>query len=393
MALGCLLCVSWICFLLFDGSAGLPALKGYGYPYTADSRNLADDGENEGLTSLTFEGYWPTSNSQPADGVYTSYNKPLVSQQPVSFPAQQKLPNTPGAPQVARLVNGMLRNWGLENLDKPLIFPLRINYQLGHPEKSQPGPIQPQSPSFNVASSNSLHASPSTGGATHYASSTAYYDPASSYTSQAAKSPSSDSWQPEPVNRDHGVADLNTGSSAHGGDSSNVPHLVFEDVFQYPSANTEPAAPSHGGISNAGGYSQAHYVSEGSLTENALETSFPSYPANVGAHPSSAFGKGSSSSSYQPHERTSPQLPQKPVIGSQVASQRVSEPIPPPPPSYISQSRTGYQRGGYLYAKSIYSPEFPPPPPIPVSLLGVKRPAMSYRAAPKGVKNPQSAKW
>ncbi|XP_071329830.1 DNA-directed RNA polymerase II subunit RPB1-like [Trachinotus anak] len=365
MVLGCLFCVSWFCLLLFDGSVGLPAIKGYGYPYTADSRNIGDDGEDDVLTSPTFESNWLTSNGQLTD--HTSYNKPSVAQQPVSVPAQQKLPNTPSAPQVERLVNGASRDWGLENLDKPLTFPLRPNYQPSAPEKLQPGPIQPQS--------------------------TSYYYPAPFYTPQAAKSSSFDSWQPESVSSDHGVPNFNTGSSAHGGDSSNMPHLVFEEVFQYPSENSEPSAPSHSGISSPGGYNHGHYVSE-SLTENALEPLFPSYTANVGTQPVVAPGWGSSSRSYQPHnERTSPQLSQKVASYQNVVSQRVSEPIlpPPPPTSYIIQSRNGYQRGRYLLTDSSYSPEFPPP--MPLSSPSVKGPAISYPASPKGVKNPQRTKW
>ncbi|XP_018526359.1 uncharacterized protein LOC108879547 [Lates calcarifer] len=270
MAFGCVLWVSWICFLLFDGSDGLPAIKGYGYPYTSDLRNLGDDGEDEVLTSPTSE----------------------------------------------RPVNGDLRDWGLEN-----------------PAKPQPGLIKPQSTSLDVASLNSMDTSPSTSGAGHYAQAISSYKPASSSQSQAANSP---------------------GSSAHGGDSHNIPRLVFEQVFQYPSENKDPAPSSNDGASNtAGDYSLAHGMSEGSSSENASESSFPSYPANAGAQPVFTSGERSSSSlnfgqtSYWPHnDKTTSWLPQEPVSTQKVVSPWVSKPLlpPTPPPSYIIQSRNGYQR-------------------------------------------------
>ncbi|XP_040918032.1 DNA-directed RNA polymerase II subunit RPB1-like [Toxotes jaculatrix] len=388
MALGCLLLVSWICFLLFDSSAGSPAIKGFGYPYMTDSRNLDDDDGQDVLTSPTSdENNWQASNSHLTDPVYTGYKKPSVAQHPVLVPTHQKLPNTPRVPEVERLVNGDPRDWGLENADKPLIFPLKPNYQLSDPAKPQPWPMQPRSAPHNVVSSDSIDASPSTGGAADYASTTVDFELDPSDTSHSAKSPSFDSWQPEPVSSGYGVADsglgspkqdFNTGSNANGDDSSNIPRLVFEEVFQYPSENTEPS-PSY-------------------------DPSFPSSPTNVESQPVYASAKGRSFSggenldfgqtSYQPRKKTPSWVAQKPVADTQaVVSQRVSEPIPPPPPpsSYIIQSRNGYQRGRYLLAKSSYLPEFPPP--MPVSSTGIKRPATSQPASPKGVKDPQRTKW
>lgn len=359
--------------MLFDGSFGLPAIKGYGYPHTADSRNIIDD--EDGV--LTSESYWPTSNSNPT--VYTSYNNPSVAQQPVSVPTLTKLPNAPSAPQVERLVNGVSREWGLENTDKPLSFPLRPNYR-SDPVNPQPGSSQPHATSLNVGSSNSEHPSPST--STNYASSTARYDLVLSYTP-----PSLDSWEPEPISSEHMTVDFSTGG--HEADSSKKHNLVFEEVFRFPS-NAEPSAPSHGGISNsAGEYSQAHYISEGSLAENAVEPSFPHYPAHVRAQPVAAPGKGSSSSSYQPHKRTYPQVPQKPVSRfPKVVFQRVSQLILPP--RYIIQSRNGYKQRKQFLSISTYLPGFPSP--MPVSSVGVKEP-VSYPAAPKGIKNPKRTKW
>ncbi|XP_039978852.1 DNA-directed RNA polymerase II subunit RPB1-like [Xiphias gladius] len=408
MALGCLLWISWTLFLLFNGSSGLPAIKGYGYPYKTDSRNIGE-GEDEVWNSLSSGSNWQASASQPTDAVYTSYNKPSVAQQPVFVNTPQKLPN---ALEVEKPVNGDPRDWGLQNLAEPFIFPLKPNYLPSDPAKPQPYPIKPQATSLNAVASNSMKASPSTGGPVHHASLTAYYEPATSYTAQAAKSPSLDSSQADPVSSGYKVTDLgfgsrekafNTGSSAHGGTLRNIPHLVFEEVFQYPSENTAPSPRYVGTSSSAGGYSQAPYMSEGSPTGYASEPSFPSYPANVGAQPVYTPGKGHLSSrfsgenlrfgqtSYQPHEN-SPRLPQKPDISTQtLPSQRVSEPIlPPSPPIYSMQSRSAYQRGRYVFSESTYSPQFPPPMPVSATGEGL---ATSQPAAPKGVQNPQRTKW
>lgn len=304
--------------------------------------NIDDEGEDDVLVTSSNAESGPVLNY----GVHTSHNKPPLTHPTVPVPQL----NAPSF-HVEILVNGVPRDWGLENHDTPLVFPLRPNSQ----------------PSY-----------PGTDGATHHAGSSAYYDPA---PSQPEESPGFDSG---PVGSGHGVTDFNAGSSAHGSDSGNMPHLVYEDIFQYPSENTQASDPSHAGLASVGGYSQAHHTNKGSLNENALEASFVSY------QPVAASGKGNS---YQPtNVKALPQLAPKPVISQEEVSQRVSEPIPhpppppppPPPSSYIIQTRNGYQRLRYLHTKSSYSPEFPPP--MPMRSLGVKRPA-TYPAAPKSVKN------
>ncbi|XP_034448676.1 uncharacterized protein LOC117766073 [Hippoglossus hippoglossus] len=159
----------------------------------------------------------------------------------------------------------------------------------------------------------------------------------------------------------------NTGSSTHGGGSQNVPHLVYEEVFQYPSENAAQS-PSDGGVSNTAG--GAGYMSTG----YSSEPSYQKYPANAGAQQVAT----SAQMSYQPQNPVA--SPEKEV------SVRVSEPLlpPPPPSSYIVQSRDSYRRSRYLFNKSRYSPGFAPP-------LAVRSvPARRQPAAPVGVKNPQS---
>lgn len=352
---------------------------GYGYPYASDSRNIGDDVNDEVLTY---------SNNPPTRTVYAAYKPPAV-QGPGWAPSRQNVPNKPSDLEVERLVNGVQRVWGLENPDEPLVFPLPSD-----PAKPQHGPVQPQSTLLSVASTNGMPAYPSAGDST-YSSPTAYYAP--STTSQAAKSPSSESWQPEPDSSGYGVVDLNSGAA--GG---NINHLVYEDVFDYPSESAEPSH-SYGSTSNtAGWYGQATDESQESSTRYASTLEKPSapwYPTNAGAQPVYPSRTESSSggvnfnfgqAGYQPRDDKVSWRPQKTYNTQKVAvSQRVSEPIlpPAPPPSYIIQSRNGYQRGRYILKNTRYSPEFDAP--MPVSSKGVKGPAPSRPAAPNGVKSPQ----
>ena len=161
----------------------------------------------------------------------------------------------------------------------------------------------------------------------------------------------------------------------------NVPHLVYEEVSQYPSENAAQY-PSDGGVSNtAGGAGQAGYMSTGYSTEYSSEPSYQRYPANAGAQQVATSAKGSS-----PPAKMSFQ-PKKPVASPKQVFVRVSEPIlpppPPPPSSYIVQSRNNFLRARYLLNKSRYSPGFAPP-------LAVRsEPARKQPAAPLGVKNHQ----
>lgn len=279
------------------------------------------------------------SDYQPTGLFYTRYNKFSDAQWPGLVSSQQNLLNRPSAPAADKLVNGGSRYFELENL-KSLLFPSSPN-QASNPANPRPGP----------ASTNSMPSSPA-GGSSLYVSQTANYEP----IYLAPKFPSFDSWKPQPDGRDYGVVDsgfgspdFNSGSSRDG--ASNIPHLVFEEVFQYPSETTGPS-------NTAGGYSQANYMSKGFSTGNAASLggpSFPRNPTNVGAQ----MGlKGF-------------WIPQKQFVGSQnVVNPRVRKPILPPP-SY-GKSSNGYQKARYM-------PVFPYP--MPVSSNGVQ----GQSAAPKGV--------
>lgn len=327
--------------------------------------------DDEVMHSLSFND-WQASNGQPTGPAYTNYNKPSAAPKPGLVPTQQIVPS---APEVER--GGESRHWGLENLNEPLTFPLRPIYRPSDPGNPQPGPIQSQT-SLNVDYSNGMNASPSTGGASRTGSPNA--EPAPSYNSQGENSPRLNTWQPEPVNGGYGAAgsltqDSNTGSRTRERSTRKEPHRIFEDVFQYPSENTESSPRYDNIFNNAGGSSQASYVSKGSSTEYSSEPSLPSYPANAGGPHVLPPGKGSSvfgQTSYQPHNEKTPALgPQKTVIHTQRVREPSRPPPPPPPPStYIIQSRNGYKRARKLLNKSRYSKEFFLP--MPVSSMAVK---------------------
>ncbi|KAM7372029.1 hypothetical protein PAMP_009226 [Pampus punctatissimus] len=366
MAPGLLLWFIWICSLLLNGSVCLPAIKGYGYPYVSDWRNIGDDGD-EVLNSAVPT--WQASNNHGS-----GYNTPSVAQWTDLVPTSQNLPNTPSTHDQERLVSGASRDWGLDNVDKPLVFPLRPNNQLSDPAKPQPSPIQPQS-SASLASTSGVPFSLNAGGSTEYALS---YPPQASSHSVA----------------NHGAGNQNIASSADGGGSHNTPRLVFEEVFHYPKNTDALSAQSYGDVSSTvGGYSVANEMGPLPDYASTLENSpFSSYPPNVGTHsayPSEMVTLDSSQPYYQPLYEGSYWLKQEPVLSTQEAE--VSGPILPLSSSYIIQSRNGYQRGRYRVSKSRYTPEFRFP--ITFSPKGVKSTAPSRPAAPKGVKNPERTNW
>lgn len=357
MALGLLLWVSWITFLVFDSSAGSSVIQGYAKKI--DARNIGDDEEDEMLTFDLSD--LQASNNQPTVSAYTSNNNPSVAQWPHLVPSRQNQPNRHGVPEAGRLVNGGPREWGLGNLEKPLMFPLSPVYQPNDPAKPQPGPALPQS--LSVASTNRMPDSPA-GGSSLYQSLPAHSEPALPY--QAANSPSFES-----VSSGHSVSGHPNQDPNRGG-SGNNPHLVYEEVFEYPNENTGPSS------NTAGQHSQPNYRGKGSTSRRG-GPSFPSFPTKLSTK--FAFPSGKKILELLP----------KPAIKTTKTelTQRVRKPIlpPPPPSSYIVQSRNGYQRARYILSHSKYSPEFPSP--MPANLKGVK----GQPAAPKGVKNPQWTKW
>lgn len=122
MALGLIFWVSCIS-LPFDSNGGSPTIKGYGhrygymYPNKAEPRDLVDDGDDDILTS--DQGNQQAADNQQAGFVYKSYNKRSTKQQQT----QQKQANPQIAPKIEGLVNGETRQWGLVNLNEPLLFP------------------------------------------------------------------------------------------------------------------------------------------------------------------------------------------------------------------------------------------------------------------------------
>ncbi|KAK5856327.1 hypothetical protein PBY51_007934 [Eleginops maclovinus] len=330
MALGPLFRVSWICLLLCDFTEGLPFFKGYGYRYYDDPRNMGNYGEEGGLNAVQSNGQAP-SYQQTGSG---------------SAKPQQNLQNTQGAP--ARELNKVgSTDWGQENLENPIEFPLSPKYPQLDSANSQQSPVQTQS----RPSTNGIPAYPA-GGFTRDAGEAAY-EPAPTLTSEVATFPSFESWQPDPASGPNSAnQNVNSGSIESG--SRNIPHLVFEEVFQYPSKIIETS-------NTAGGYAQAEgkWPSTGSAPP-PVGPSFPRNPTNEGA---------------QPVQRDD-EKPPKPVASPRkaLAPQRLNEPIRQ---SYIIQSRNRYQQAKYKHSNTRYTPEFPSP--IPVSTNGVA----AQPAAPK----------
>lgn len=293
------------------------------------------------------------SINQPTGAVYTVY-EPAPQQLPAWAPSGPSLPSVPSSPQVERLANGVLKVWGQERPDEPLIFPL------SDPAKPEPGPVQPQSTLPGATSTNGMPAYPSASDTT-YARPTIYGDPSSDY--EAAKSPISESWQPQLDGSGDGVVDSNTDSSAAG---SNTNHLFYEDVFQYPSESAKPS-PSYGSISSiAGGDGQATDESQESLTSYAPTLVRPSNAAAQPVYQSRDSSPGAMDvnfvqTGYQPYDFS--WHPQKPFNSQKVEVARVSEPVfpPAPPPSYIIQSKSGYQRAKYVLRNSRYLPHLTDP--------------------------------
>lgn len=131
---------------------------------------------------------------------------------------------------------------------------------------------------------------------------TAYYEPASSSTFQAVAPRSYESWQPEPVSNGNGVADsgfdypgqdASTISSGYSYRSRKKPSLVFEEVFRYPSENSQPPQSTGPGTNAVEGYDRADYMSRGSASGQTFTSVKPSSPSNVRAQPFSVLEGGS----------------------------------------------------------------------------------------------------
>ncbi|XP_010783494.1 uncharacterized protein [Notothenia coriiceps] len=225
--------------------------------------------------------------------------------------------NAQRAPAVDGLINGGSTEWGQESLENPPEFPLSSNYPLTAPANSQQSP-----------STNGIPAYP----AVEFTREAAF-KPAPSSTSNVVKFPSVESWQPKPASSGPSLANQNINLGSRESGSRNIPHLVFDDVFQYPSENIDTS-------NTAGGYGQA--AGQGTSTGSAPPPkgpSFPKNPANERAQQAKLnYGK-------MPKPVSSPR--------KALAPQRVSEPFAQ---SYISQSRNSYQRAKYRQSNTRYSP-------------------------------------
>lgn len=238
-------------------------------------------------------------------------------------PSLQQEPN-PGVNQVGGPVNGMAWMWK-QDLNKPLTFPL--SNQAGQSSWS--------------ASTNAMADPPGN---------QAYASQSSSRASQ---------------------------SSAHSSGMRNDNGLVYEQVFQYPKGSD----PSQGysDFSSAGsGSGQATGSQESSRSYDSTQE-MPSfhYQTNAAAYPSGIDPSFGPTGYYQKFM----QVPRKAV------SWRVSDRVvpPAPPPSYITQSRNGYQRMMYNRTHTKYSPD--PYAPMPMS-HDVKDPP-PQQADPGVAKEPQ----
>ncbi|KAF3846397.1 hypothetical protein F7725_003475 [Dissostichus mawsoni] len=253
---------------------------------------------------------------------YPYYEDPSY-QQPGSGSATPQL-NAQRAPAVEGLINGGSTDWSQENLENPLEFPLSPNYPPIAPANSQQSPVQSRP-------TNGIPAHPAV-----VFTREAAFEPAPSSTSNVVKFPSVESWQPKPASKGSSLANQNINLGSRESDSRNIPHLVFEDVFQYPSENIETS-------NTAGGYGQA--AGQGTSTGSAPPPKGPSFPKNP------------ANERAQPAKQNYGKMP-KPVSSPRkaLAPQRVSEPFAQ---SYISQSRKSYQRAKYQHSNTRYSKQSP----------------------------------
>ncbi|KAM3598979.1 uncharacterized protein V6R79_025040 [Siganus canaliculatus] len=323
----------------------------YGYPHRTDSRNILDNDDAQ------------------------TFSDSLIHMRPI-IPAVQDTAKKPGRPAVEKLLNAASRDWMTNNPDGALTFPLK------NAVMSQPDSIYAQLPSHGSASADAGHA-------THSARPQVNYDPSSS---SQAHSPNFGSWQSELSSSGSPVY------SNYYPSGANVPHRFYEDTFEYPPDKTG-SSQNYNAVSDAAGlHGKVHYVNRGASAGHGATLKEPSFTnaargpdlANlwrmVGSPGKLNFGHsnyypGFAVPSWRPLQPVKPQTPE--------VSSYVSEQIfpPAPPPSYITQSRRGYQRSRYQLSKSKYLPDFYAQ--MPAGPVDVNSPASSQPADPKGLQNSQ----
>lgn len=187
--------------------------------------------------------------------------------------------------------------------------------------------------------------------------------------SQGSENPPS-SGQPKPAGGGSSMPWFNTGS-----DTKRVNKPGFEGIFNYPAQGSGAPQSQGSPPQAAGGSSQGSPPRPTFLQKQAVKG---------GAQPSRPVF--SRQSGYQPprrevwHREVSWQ--QNPANANQ-SPQRQSAGVQPPvpPPSYIIQSSSGYQRFRKTYKKSKYTPEFAAPQSEGSPVL--------QPAAPPHIKGPQ----
>lgn len=151
-------------------------------------------------------------------------------------------------------------------------------------------------------------------------------------------------WQRKPVGSGSQATRFRTGSNVGVGDG----HLVYEDVYKYPSQGSR-APPGQGSPSQKPG---GHKVSQGYQ------------PGDIGLPPQQVKEMlqpfrtiSSRHSGYKPYEGSG-SWQQK--VNSQLLLQRLKDGVapPPPPPKRIIQSSNGFQQYRQTYRMSRYDPNF-----------------------------------
>ncbi|XP_041633756.1 uncharacterized protein LOC121503418 [Cheilinus undulatus] len=388
MALGLLLLLSCNCFILFDGGAALPAVKGYGYPYMPDAHNIGDDADDQVLFSTTSDqSELQASNNELSSPVHTSYNNPPAEQQPDSAPSHSYIQSP------------------------------TFSYQPGDAVEPQPDPVQPQAP--------------------------AYQEPAADY-------PSFYAGQPEPVSsayEDNSVYSQAVGHSKetphlvyehveppmYEDQSSNTPHLVYEEVFQYSSEQAEPPLYEHHSSNNpylvyeeVFQYPSEHAQSplyedysgntphlvyedvfeypseraESSGYENIHSQANYNSPSHEQALPINSLGPRSFfgglnlnfGQTDKPKHNKITWRPPKPAFSTKKVSHKAHKPLAPlllpSHTSAIIQSRKTHKQPRYFLSHLKHKPEFSA---LKALKLEIKRPALIKKAAHK-VLRPQSTR-
>ncbi|XP_059929525.1 uncharacterized protein LOC132473414 [Gadus macrocephalus] len=338
MAVGCILRVSWFCLLLFGGSLPFPSMKGYSYTSKTDHPEIGGDKDDELQTShtLMFDAY-----SQEKGYSDRSKKVPLAA-----APKQAPLNPEEGARiQGGRAVEFGQKNAEMEDqkLVKPVTFPLNPPNQHDYSFEEQRGSTKPQFPKPSTKPSSKLAGSdliPPTpyllmdGGAfssgptlesKQVSKSGRYIGPTKNLNFQAGEQEGSQINADQPrrlsyvtyrTERGKPVISINSGNVApaaptisaqtlqadavsrtdtKGGYSSSAlyldvqagsqsysPNLVYEDVFQYPAAETAQLPSEESDLSDYNSVNVVQRPSTWSSAPYMTREEEPVYVSNSG---------------------------------------------------------------------------------------------------------------